>query len=271
MRLGFLLAAALSLTFPLTSVAQVPRGFAWVNLESNTSVMAKVRSSLQDHTMTAIREVGVQGQFALVMTAARPRGESTGDADAWTVYSVSLTSGQNNVLLRGYRVQLLRWIGKGAGELAITYDSCSGCEPVIMFTTLRLDPGVGWTARWSGEGLTDTSDQPGAAVVAGGVGEPYDDDEVSQVFGLIVQQNGEFTAGSWVRTRNTKTGQVEDDIERYSVDPISAADRVEHLRGAAAVNWERAVCTPSQLLVAPSLGQDSAACREVRRRPASHR
>ena len=258
-----LLVPALCLMVPPTSPAQMPPGFSWVNLESNTSVMATVRGALHDPSMTALREVGIEGNFALVMTASRSSGESTADADAWTVYSISLTSGQKNVLLRGYRLQMLQWIGPGAAELAITYDSCSGCEPLVLFTTLRMDPNVGWMARWPGEGLTDSSPQPGAGVVAGGVGEPYDDDEVSQVFGLIVQKSGQFAAGSWVRTRHERTRKIEDYVVRYSVDPMTAGDRVERLHGVSAVSWEREICTPSEFLIAPSLGQDSAACRNV--------
>jgi hypothetical protein len=265
MRRALSLMAVICFTLLQRNQAQLPAGFSWVNLESNAPVMAKVRNAFGGESITAIREVGVEGDFALVVTASR-QGGVVPAGDEWRVYSISLQSGRKQLLVRGYRLEMLEWLGAGNRELAITYDSCYGCEPEMMFTTLHLDGRLGWAARWKVEGLTDSSPQPGVGVVADLVADPDDFEDVTQVFGLIVEQSGGFAAGSWVRTRNLKTGKVTDQVERFTVDPATEGNRVEHLVGDAAVRWERALCKPSkpsQYLSAPSLGQDSAACHEV--------
>jgi hypothetical protein len=73
--------------------------------------MSAVRHGLHDTSITAIREVGLQGGFALVMTASREADASTPDNDRWTIYNVSLKTGTSLKLVSGYGVKILNWIG----------------------------------------------------------------------------------------------------------------------------------------------------------------
>ncbi len=261
---AFVLLAAILLFAPQAIRAQMPDGFSWVNLESDKTTMATVRHALHDTSITAIREVGVENGFALVMAASRESGAPTPDFDSWTIYSISLTTGMSRLLVFGYGVRLLDWIGPNSSELAITYYSCWECEASKIFTTLHFKNGIGWMARWPSSSRESVGyPQPGVVVSYGDAGEPYDDDEVDQVFGIVSRPNGEFAVGSWFHSLDTKTGKVTDDVARYSIDPKTGQDQVAVLRGFSARELERQICTASDVQIEPKVGQDSKSCRRV--------
>lgn len=252
-------------------LSDVPSGFSWISIESDKTTMTAVRRALHDASITAIREVGVEDGFALVMTASREAGAPTPDYDRWSIYNISLTTGKSRILVSGYGVKLLDWIGVAKDELAITYYDCWECEAATLFTTLRFKKGAGWTARWPNKSTRDsTYPQPGAVVLMTDVGDPYDDNDVDQVFAVVAQPNDQFAVGSWVHSRNSKSGKSDDDVERYSIDPATKDDHVEKLNGNAALGWEREVCTESRILIQPSIGQKSKACRAVARTATAH-
>ena len=246
------------------SYASTPQGFSWVNLEADKVIMSSVRHALHDQSITAIREVGLEEGYALVMTASREADAPTPDYDGWTIYNTLLKTGKSQVLVSGYGVKLVDWIGAGNDELAITYFDCWECEAATVFTTLRFIEGYGWTARWSNRTQNSAYSQPGVVLVTTDVGDP-DADNVDQVYAVVKQPGNTFAAGSWVRSLDSKTGTVHDDVERYSIDPKTGKDRVEKLDGQAALNWERRICALSNIMVQPSMGQDSKACRSVLR------
>jgi hypothetical protein len=246
--------------------AEVPAGFSWVNLESDSAVMTKVRQALHDKSVTAIREVGVEDGFALVMTASREDGAPTPDYDRWTIYNISLANGASRVLVSGYGVQLHDWIGSKQDELAITYYDCWECEAARLFTTLHFAKDAGWSVRWTNKTGEGNYPQPGVLVSTSDVPDSPDD-EVDVVFAVIAAQKNGFgyVVGSWVQSRNLKSRTVEDDAARYTVDQISGQERVEKLTGQAALNWERMICTGSNIMLQPSSGQDSKACKRALR------
>jgi len=261
----------LSLLFVKIVAAQMPPGFSWVNIESDKTTMAAVRRALHDPSITSIREVGTKGGFALVMTASRESDAPTPDYDRWTIYSVTLRTGSARVLISGYGVKLLDWIGSINAELAIAYYDCWECEAATLFTTIHFKENVGWQARWPNKTQDAKFPQPGAVVKMTDVGDPYDDDVVDQIFAVVSQPDKCFAVGSWTHSRNTKNGKVEDSVERYSIDPGTQEDRVERLTGQVALSWERQICNPSNLLIQPRNGQDSKACRSILREPTSGR
>lgn len=263
MRNAFVLVSTICLLFAQPSQATTPAEFSWVNMESDKTTMTAVRRALHDRSITAIREVGVQDGFALVMTASRDGDAPTPASDRWTIYNVSLTTGKSRVLVSGYVVELLDWIGQKQNELAISYSHCYECEPVKLFTVFHFTKGVGWRARWSNSTKDANYPQPGAVVSYGDVGAPYTDDEVDQVFAILPTADGGFAVGSWFHSRNTKTGKIDDDVYRYSIDSTTGKDRLEKLSGNLALNWKRKICTDSSTVVGPSLGQHSKACRAV--------
>ena len=244
----------------------VPSRFSWINIESDKTTMASVRHALHDPSVTAIREVGVEDGFALVMTASRELGAPTPDYDRWSIYNISLATGSSRILVSRYGVKLLDWIGVAKDELAITYYDCWECEAATLFTTFRFKKSVGWIARWPNKATQDsTYPQPGAVVLMTDVGDPYDDNDVDQVFAVVAEPNGDFAVGSWIHSRNSKSGKTDDYVERYSIDPTTKEDRIQKLNGSAALGWEREICTESRILIQPSMGQKSKACRLVTR------
>jgi hypothetical protein len=199
------------------------------------------------------------------MATSREADAPTPDYDQWHIYSLSLQTGKSQLLVFGYGVKLLDWIGPAKDELAITYYDCWECEAATLFTTLHFTRDVGWSARWQNKTQASHFPQPGAIELMTDVGESYNDNSVDQVFAVVAQPGNSFAAGSWYHSRDTKTGQVDDDVERYSIDRKTGNERVEKLVGQAALTWERLICAQSSVLIQPSIGQDSKACRIVLR------
>jgi hypothetical protein len=244
----------------MPGLAQRPAGFSWVNTDTDKATMTIVRRNLKTNSHTIIRKIGIEDGFAMVLTTTREDGD---DADRWSIYSLSQASGKVQILVSGYKVKLLDWVGKTSPELAITYYDCWGCEAATLFTTLHFTKGVGWSARWPNKIVDPNYPQPGAVVSYGDAGEPYDDDVVDQVFAVVSLPNGAFAAGSWFHSRDVKTGKIDNDVERYSFDPVTREDRVEKLIGSQSLAWRREICNPSNVLIKASIGLDSKSCRRV--------
>jgi hypothetical protein len=247
--------------------AQPPAGFTWANLESDKATMAAVRQSVHDPSITAVREVGVEEGFALVMTASRENDSPTPDYDRWTIYNVALSTGKNRVLVSGYGVKILDWIGRGGAELAMTYYDCWECEAATLFTTLHFVKGAGWRARWQNKRGDAGNPQPGAVVEWTG---DYDQ-EIDQVFAVVSRPNKDFAVGRWSQIHDAENGKLEIDVERYFVDPVTGQDREEKLTDAVAEKWKKEICTESNLLIRPGIGQDSKACKRTLRPPAARK
>ena len=164
---------------------------------------------------------------------------------SWYVYNLSLRTGKSQLLIFGYGVKLLDWIRPANDELAVTYYDCWECEAATLFTTMHFSNGIGWRARWPNQSQATSNPQPGAVALLTDVGDPYDDNDVDQVFAVVGQPGGRFAVGSWFLARDTKTRKIEDDFERYSIDPKTGKERVEKLAGQAALDWERRICTQS--------------------------
>ena len=256
----------LALVAPLIQ-AQGPLRFSWVNIEQDKATMLIVRRALHDSSITAIREVGVAGGYALVATTSREDKTATPDYDRWSIFSVSLATGNKKILVSGYGVRILAWVGPGQEELAISYFDCWECEAATLFTTVHFTPDTGWKVRWKGDKQAATYPHPGAIVRMTDAGEPYDDNECEQVFSVVEQPHGGFAAGYWLHSHNPRTGKNEEDVTRYSIDPASGKDIIENLRGSEAVNWERRICSESPVVRNIAWGQDSKACQRALQRP----
>jgi hypothetical protein len=243
-----------------------PAGFSWVKLESDKATMAIVRRALQGRPYTAIREVGVESGFALVMTAVRGPDAPVPDYDLWSIYNISLATGKRQAIANGYGVKLLDWIATGNTELAIKYYDCWECEAGTLFTTLRFDKKTGWSARWPNKTESAEYPQPGAGIEMTDVGAPYEDyDVVDQVSAVVPRPDGSFSVGYWLHERDSKSGKTSDDVMRYSFNPLTQAERVETLHGLAAQQWKRDICTDSKVMNRLSSGQGSKACKNVTR------
>jgi hypothetical protein len=245
--------------FQMLCLAQRPAGFSWIDTASNKATMNIVHHALKIDSQTSIRKVGLEDGFALVLTTTH----NDDDSDRWSIYNLSLGTGKALILVSGYKIELLDWAGKNSPELAIKYYDCWGCEAATLFTTLHFTKGIGWSARWQNKTQDPNYPQPGAVVSYGDAGEPYDDDVVDQIFAVVSQPNGGFAAGSWYHSQDTKTGKVDDDVEKYYFDSATSTDRIEKLNGDPALTWAREICKSSNALIKVSIGQDSKSCRRI--------
>jgi hypothetical protein len=262
------IAAILLLLFAKSSHAQLPSNFSWINLESDKKTMPIVRQALHNQHVTAIREVGVKDGFALVMTTSRQPDEPTPDYDSWEIYSINLSTEKSRELFGGYGVKLLEWIGSNNEELAVSYFDCWECEAATLLTTIHLVPGSGWQPRWPNKPNNPAGPPlPGAVVDIGDMGMPYDDNDVDQIYAFVKQPDNRFAIGTWTYSRNTITGKIEQDVERYSIDPKTGNDRTEKLSGQAALDWKRVICNRDNILTQASSGQDSKTCHRIMPKP----
>jgi hypothetical protein len=260
MRKTLLLFAVGILAASQCCLAQVPDGFHWINLESDKVTMAVVRRALQGQSFTAIREVGVKDNFALVITANRDADASVPSEDQLTIYSIALSTAKMQPIVNGYDIRLWEWMGKNSEDLTISYYDCSDCEPAGLFTALHLKPNVGWVARWQSkkDGLN-----PGGVIFVGDAGEPYTDDDVTEVFAVIKAADNSYAAGSWTHSYNTTTRKTEDSVLRYRVDMVTGKDIAETLTGARTEAWKRRICKEPLTLSRPNQGQDSQICKTL--------
>ena len=250
-----ILLLAILMLVRVPALAQTPDGFSWVDTASDKATTNTIRRALKLSSDTAIRKVGVRDGFALVFTES---------SDGWSIYNFSRTSHKSEILVSGYRVKVLTWRGSDSLELGITYFDCWECEADTLFTTLHFIKERGWSARWPNPKSNPAYPHPGAVVSIGDAGAPYSDDEVDQVFAVIVQKSG-LAVGRWYHSRNMATGKISDEVTKYSVDPSTGKDPVESLSGTAALHWQREICDKTKSLAAPRIGQNSKACRQILR------
>ena len=237
------------------------KDFGWVNLHKDRHTVSAVERILSSEQYWAIREIALIGHSALVFTTSRESSTSPPGYDAWTVYNVSLKDQRSTVLLQGYRLEfkdLLQRPPKDSVDLAYEYLHCVECEPTVLFTAFYYEAGIGWRARWPNNGA---SRLPGAVLAATGAGEPYDDEDVDQVYALLHETAG-YSVGTWYHSRDIQTGKITDEVTKYSVDALGH-DTERKLTGAAATAFKRQLCNSEQTFVLAA-GQNSASCKRLR-------
>lgn len=278
----------------LFPIRRLPAGFHWVNLEVETAIMAQVRHALSGRGITAYREVGVKDSYALVIAITRKKDAQDFSTDTWSVFSVYLPAGKSDLLIRAGDIHFDRWVfvrirndnTPEPNELAIDYTECAeSCDGGAMFTLLHLIPGIGWRARWGSANRTAIGyPTPGLAV---NYGEPDGMETLGPVFAVLYAGDGGIEVGRWYRTRDRQLDHIEngnsifkkdpktgkdlvldfDDVWRYSVAPETGEEKEEKLSGAAAISWERRLCSvwPDDAATPPTIGQGSKLCAPYRR------
>jgi hypothetical protein len=153
-RLGLVsIAALLAATLPLNA-QQAPDSFRWIDFHSqrDQDTVVWVTHSLAVEDWTAIREIAVEYDAALVVTTKRPTPQSDANSDSFTVWTVSLTNHSIASLVRGVNIRWLDWMRFAAGapeELAILYENCSDCSANTYFTAFHYDVrDHAWSSRW---------------------------------------------------------------------------------------------------------------------------
>ncbi len=255
----------LILLLRLSAESQVPDGFRWVDLRREVSTVANIANALKGENYTAIREIGVWGEFALVMTAWRESGQATPLGDEWAVYSVSQRDWNAKELISGYNLEIKDWISfqsNGTQDLGVVYMDCWECEPGSLFTALHYDPREGWRARWTND---KDPNHPGIVFLITDVGDPYTNEDVDQVFALITPPDGVASVGTWYYSKDLSTGKISDAATKFSVDQATGKDKAISLSGPAAKTWELKLCEAAYSPFGLSQGQSSRACKRITR------
>jgi hypothetical protein len=247
-----------------SSAQQPPDGFRWVDFHSakEADTVAWVTRSLDQQQWTAIREIGVEYDAALVVTSLRATPQSAANMDQFSVWSVSLTSHVVAPILKGVNLRLLGWTIFAAGrspELAALYDDCNECSAATFFTAFHYDLAHHqWIARWMNVNR--------AAPVWST--NTLDGVNWSQVYALLLSPDGSHQLATWNHFDYGKQKPPEDSIFTYDVDPATGEDRTEAVKADLIVQLEQRLCLTQAALPGLARGQDAAICQSwIKSRP----
>jgi hypothetical protein len=252
------IAAWLAFLAPL-GAQQTTGNFRWVDFHSlnDQNIVAWVTRALTIETWTAIREIGVEYDSALVITTNRSTPQSMPRDDTFNVWSVSLTSHAVVPLLSGSNLRLFDWerFADGASEdLTALYDNCRNCSASTYFTAFYYDLSRHvWAARW----------------INGGQGAPVwnanqsSDQTWTQVYAVMAEGDGHVELCTWNHFDYGKQKPPDDVLYRYDRDPFSGLDRTVALTGRQAEDMELRLCRGQDAVDGLSRGQSSALCQNL--------
>ena len=238
---------------------QAPDTFRWIDFHSqkDQDVVTWVTRSLAVQDWTAIREIAVQYDAALVVTTNRPNPQSAANAETFNVWSVSLSNHIVEPLITGVNLRWLDWMRFSVGapeELAVLYESCRDCAANTYFTAFYYDiPQHRWTARWmrGGQGapLWSANTPPGI--------------KWTQVYAGIAEPNGREFIATWSHFDYDNNKPSSDVVFRYDVDPLSHLDRTVQLTHDEADAMQLRLCRAQDAVPDLQRGQDSALCQQL--------
>lgn len=252
--LATLLAPALAL-----NAQQAPDNFRWIDFHSqkDQDVVAWVTRSLAVEDWTAIREIAVEYDAALVVTTKRPTPQSNALADSFTVWTVSLTSHSIAPLVRGVNLRWLDWMrfaDSAPEELAILYDNCTDCSANTYFTAFHYDVrDHAWSARWirNGQGAPMWSANTPTGV------------EWSQAYAAFAEPNGREFVATFSHFDYTNKKPPDNFVYSYDLDPFSGLERSLPLTGKDATDMELRICAAQNAVADLERGQDSPICQQL--------
>jgi hypothetical protein len=225
--------------------------------QKDQDIITWVTQALAAEKWTAIREIGVEYDAALVVTSLRATPASAASEDSFSVWSVSLTNHALTPLLKGFN---LRWVGfmtfqEGEPqEPGALYDNCIECAADTYFTAFHFDPSQHiWVARWmrGGQGAPVWSANTPAGVAW------------TQVYAGLAEANGRALVCTWNHFEYGNGKPSEDFVYRYDVDPLSRLERTQLLSGKDAEAMKLRICRGGETLPGLARGQDLALCQEL--------
>jgi hypothetical protein len=254
-------AAALAFCVPLCA-QQTSENLRWIDFHSSKdqNIVAWVTRSLAVEDWTAIREIGVVYDAALVVTSKRAATDSSPDNDSFAIWNVSLTSHLVAPLLKGVNLRWFDWQHFVPGqqeELTILYDNCVNCAASTYFTALYYDLSHHqWQARWI---------RGGEAALAWSAMPPSSNGIVwTQVYGVMTGAQDLAKLCTWNHFDYGKQRQPSDTVFCYDVDPFSGLDRTLEVTGRDNVNaMELSLCRGGSTVQGLERGQDSALCQQL--------
>ena len=243
------------------SRAQAPDSFRWIDFHApkDQDVVVWVTRALDGQNWSAIREIGVQYDAALVVTSYRANPQSAANDDVYSIWSVSINNRSLTPILKGSNLRIVDWMLFAVGgprEVGVLYEDCNNCAATTFFTSLYYDlRSHTWAARW----------------MSGGNGVPvwtsstHPEVTKTQVYAVFADPNGRETLGTWSHLDYGKQRPAEDFLYRYDLDPLSGVERTQILLGRDAASMKDRLCSGEDSLTALSRGQDSALCQTGRK------
>jgi hypothetical protein len=257
------------LALPLSLAGQSsPDSFRWVDFhgqQQDQDVIVWVTRALDPEKWTAIREIGVEYDAALVVTTLRKTPQSPPALDTFSVWSVSLTNHNVNLVVKGANLRLLDWMLFAVGrprDLAALYDDCNECDASTFFTAFYYDiTQHSWAARWmrGSQAIPVTN----ASVPQSGT--------ASEAYAVLADENGHEIVGTWNHFDYGAEKPAEDYVYQYDVDPLTGLERTQRLDGKASDALKKGICGGSDAVAGLSRGQDSPLCQQNAKAPPSHR
>jgi hypothetical protein len=251
---GFVALTMASVCFP--SAAQAPDSFRWIDFhtQDDQDVVVWVTRALDGQKWTAIREIGVEYDAALVITSFRASPQASPNHDTFSIWSVSLANRALTHIADGVNLRLTDWllldVGQGR-ELGALFDDCSDCQTTTYFTALHYDLRQHtFAGRWINSGKAVPV---WTANVPLGV-------TLTQVFAVMADDNGRETLGTWNHLDYGKDKPAQEAVYRYDIDAQNDIERSQLLSGRDAASMKDRLCHAQDVVPGLSRGQDSSLC-----------
>jgi hypothetical protein len=255
----FSIAAVLAIT--ALPAQQTSGDFRWIDFHSadDQNIVVWITRSLSVEKWTAIREIGVVYDAALVVTTDRASPQAPPGDDTFTIWNVSLTSHIVAPILTGVNLRWLEpehFVSDAPAELTILYDNCRECAASTYFTTLRYDlPHHMFVARWvrGGQGvLVWNATPPSAPGVAW-----------TQIYAVMGGADGRALLATWNHFEYGKVKPPADTVFRYDVDPMTGMERTSDLNREEAEAMKLRLCRGQDTVQGLARGQDSEICQQL--------
>ncbi len=247
-----------------------PQSFHWIDFRSpaDAPTVRWVTDSLAAQSYSAIREIGVQWDSALVVTTLRSTPQSSPASDRFTLWSVSLSHRQLVPLVSGYRLRYLNWLTLGSQilpELGLTWRNCLQCDASLYFTAAYYSPADhAWHARW----IRSTDPLHSSTGAALRTASPATGVTATEVYGLFTDVRGNSTLDTWLHldfgaisgSASGSAKPAQNYVYEYSVDPATGLDITQALGDEHAAPMQQKLCQLTSAQSALLGGQDSPLC-----------
>ena len=248
---------ALTLVVPICA-QQSTETFRWVDFHSpkDQDIVVWVTRALQVDDWTAIREIGVKYDAALVITTHRATPESLPADDTFSIWTVSLTSHVVAPLISGVNLRIANWqrfADDVPEDLTVLYDNCRNCSTATYFTAFYYDIAHHqWAARWinNGQGVPVWNVAPPSSFTW------------TQVY-AVMTEGGHAQLCTWNHFDYGKGKDSQDVVYRYDRDPMTSLDRTSVLSGKMATDIELKMCSGQYNVQELERGQDSPLCQQL--------
>jgi hypothetical protein len=257
---GFLLLCSVAGT---PSLAQVFEGFAWVDQKTDTQTVSRVGQFLSGKPYTAVREIGVVGQQALVITTLRKDPIANPQNDSFSAWGLSLKDGSVEKLLEGVNLRYIDWqkfYDYDTPELVALYDDCAQCKATTFFTAFYIDRKTRrWGARWRRE-------IAGAPLYSADPSKNY-------VYALFMNVDQRVVLDTWTsfpeqnkpgaRGAALKSSRGGEYLFEYRIEPVSDQSTWRPLTLRDVPPVKQRLCKGENVIFGIAGGQESEACREL--------